>query len=74
MFSVAQKREIADVLQKHLRSLGHPELPDDEVSFDLHIEGKESWSWADIRNNGEVPNPNVNPFNEMQSNRTGYPE
>lgn len=37
MFSVRQKREIA-----------------------------ETWSWADIRNNGAVTTPSVNPHNEAQ--------
>ena len=66
MFSVAQKRNIADMVQRILKDTQHPELPDGEISFTLHIDGAESWSWADIRNNGQVPNPSVNPWNEKQ--------
>lgn len=64
MFSVRQKREIADKVQTILRETGHPELPDGEISFHLHVVGAESWSWADIRNNGAVSSPSVNPHNE----------
>ncbi len=67
MFSVAQKREIADKVQKILRETGHPELPQyGEISFSLHVCGAESWSWADIRNNAAVDKPHVNPWNEEQ--------
>ena len=69
MFSVAQKREIADKVQKILRETGHPELPQGEISFSLHVDGSESWSWADIRNNGAVDKPDVNPWNEAQAKK-----
>lgn len=71
MFSTQQKREIADAVQKVLRQTNHPELPKGEINFLLHVEGAESWSWADIRNNGAVTAPGVNPHNEMQDPRTG---
>jgi hypothetical protein len=57
MFSVAQKREIADKVQKILRETGHPELPEGEIRFFLHVDGAEAWSWADIKNNGSVTEP-----------------
>ena len=66
MFSTKQKREIADAVQKILQMTGHPELPDGEVNFLLHVDGAESWSWADIRNNGAVTEPGVNLWNELQ--------
>lgn len=66
MFSVRQKREISDAVQKILRATNHPELPDGEIQFHLHIDGAESWSWADILNNDNVQNPGVNPHNEAQ--------
>ena len=69
MFSVRQKREIADAVQKILRDTGHPELPEGEIKFLLHVDGPESWSWADIRNNGSVMNPGVNIHNELQDRR-----
>lgn len=59
MFSVRQKREIADAVQKILRATDHPELPAGEIRFHLHVEGDELWSWADIRNNGAVETPSV---------------
>jgi len=66
MFSVNQKRQIADAVQKVLRDMHHPELPAGEIQFALHVWGAESWSWADIRNNGSVVSPGVNPWNEAQ--------
>ena len=67
MFSLKQKREISDAVQKILRKTEHPELPEGEINFLLHVDGaKPTWSWADIRNNGSVTNPGINPHNEMQ--------
>ncbi len=74
MFSVKQKREIADAVQKILRATNHPELPAGEISFQLHVAGAASWSWADIQNNGAVTNPGVNPFNEFQESRCVAPK
>ena len=67
MFSVQQKRQIADAVQRILRETGHPELPVGEISFCLHVDGAEGRSWADIRNNGAVGVPTVNPWNEAQA-------
>lgn len=69
MFSVRQKREIAEAVQKILRETNHPELPKGEIQFRLRVEGAESWSWAEIANNGSVPNPGINPHNELQDER-----
>lgn len=69
MFSVRQKREISEGVQALLRSTHHPELPAGEIQFLLHVVGAEPWSWADIRNNGAVTNPDVNPHNEVQDNQ-----
>ena len=66
MFSVRQKREIADKVQAILRATNHPELPEGEITFQLRVLGKCEWSFADIRNNGAVPNPSINPWNESQ--------
>lgn len=70
MFSVRQKREIAEAVQKILRKTNHPELPEGEISFQLYVNGAEIWSWADIRNNAAVENPGVNPHNEAQDVKT----
>ncbi len=67
MFSVKQKREISEKVQQVLRETNHPELPNPgEIKFHLHVDGAESWSWADIKNNGSVETPGVNPWNEKQ--------
>ena len=66
MFSLRQKREISDAVQKILRETNHPELPQDEINFHLHVDGAGNWSWADIKNNGSVKKPDVNPHNELQ--------
>lgn len=64
MFSVRQKREISEGVQKLLRDTGHPELPEGEISFLLQVNGSTAMSWAAIRNNGAVNVPGVNPHNE----------
>lgn len=68
MFSVQQKRDISDAVQKILRATHHPELPTTgEITFNLKVVGAESWSWADIKNNGAVGDPGVNPHNELMA-------
>jgi hypothetical protein len=69
MFSVRQKREIADKVQAILRETNHPELPAGEITFRLAVQGAEAWSFATIANNGDVPNPTVNPHNEAMDAR-----
>jgi len=69
MFSVRQKREIADQVQKILRDTNHPELPEGEIVFTLSVKGKEVWSWANIANNGAVLEPSVNPHNERMDTK-----
>lgn len=66
MFSLRQRREISDAVQKILRDTNHPELPVSEISFKLYVGGATDMSWAWIRNNGAVPDPSVNPHNEAQ--------
>ena len=66
MFSVRQKREIAEAVQKILRATNHPELPKGEIQFVLAVQGAEAWSFARIENNGAVTRPEVNPWNERQ--------
>ena len=66
MFSIKQKREISEKIQKILRNTAHPELPDTEIKFAIHIEGATRMSWAMIENNGAITNPSINPHNEAQ--------
>ena len=70
MFSVEQKREISDAVQKILRQTNHPELPEGEIQFTLEVRGGQSWSWASIQNNGAIESPSVNPWNESQDPHT----
>ena len=67
MFSVAQKRQIAEAVEKVLLDLHHPEMPTEKPRFRLHVDGAESWSWADIEPNWTFDDdhrPGVNPHNE----------
>jgi hypothetical protein len=64
-----QKREIADKVQAILRETAHPELPEGEIQFALHVDGAEALAWADIRNNGAVTGIALNPWNEAQAAR-----
>lgn len=66
MFSVSQKRDIAKKVQEILRETKHPELPDSEIQFTLSVKGAQNWSWAEIKNNGDIPFPSVNEWNENQ--------
>ncbi len=68
MFSVRQKREIADAVHKILRATDHPELPrhPQPIAFTLSVQGAHPLSWADIQHNEAVPTPDVNPWNESQ--------
>lgn len=66
MFSIRQKRAIADAVQIILRATNHPELPTGEIAFSLYVAGATPHSWADIRNNGAVLRPQTNPWNEAQ--------
>lgn len=70
MFSVREKRMIAEAVQQILRSTGHPELPKHgEIEFLLRVKGAEEWSVATIANNGAVANPTVNLHNEAKDQK-----
>lgn len=69
MFSMNEKRHIAAVIEKTLLDLKHPEMPVERPRFTLHVDGAESWSWADIQPNWmfDAANPpSVNPWNERE--------
>lgn len=68
MFSVQQKRDISDAVQKILRATNHPELPvRGDICFTLQVAGAEQWSFANIQNNAAVGDPSVNPHNESMA-------
>ena len=66
MFNKEEKQKIAEAIEKILLDLKHPEMPKEKPTWKIHIEGKESWSWADIEPNWmyEAIAPSVNPWNE----------
>ncbi len=68
MFSLKEKQFIAKEIEKLLLSLEHPEMLKEKPMFTLKVEGKESWSFAEIKPNWtfDINNPpEVNPFNEF---------
>jgi len=66
MFSMEQKKQIAAAVEKTLLSFNHPEMPTEKPKFHLRVDGKESWSWAEIEPNWTFENrePGINPHNE----------
>lgn len=54
MFTVQQKREISDKIQTILRDTRHPELPDGEIVFHIHVRGKKNSSFDDIVNRSAI--------------------
>lgn len=60
MLSIKAKQEISERIQVLLHEIVDDELPIGEIQFILHVDGKESWSWTNIRNlsakNNSVPN------------------
>jgi hypothetical protein len=71
MFSKSEKQHIAAEIEKILLNLNHPEMPKERPRFKLHVDGAESWSWADIQPNWmyEDKEPGVNPWNESMGLR-----
>jgi len=67
MFSVKEKQYIAGEIEKILLSLKHPEMPTEKPEFEIHIAGKEKWSYADILPNHHYENGITfcNPWNEI---------
>ena len=67
MFSVKEKQKIAEVLEKTLLELNHPEMPKEKPFFKLHVKGKEEWSYADIEPNHTIKQPSYSVWNEIVS-------
>ena len=57
MFSRKLKQQISEQVQAILQETGHDELPEGEIQFLLHVDGKEGWSWANIRNESAKDKP-----------------
>lgn len=56
MFSTEQKKAIAAAVEQVLLSIDCDEMPMERPRFHLHVDGKESWSWADIEPNWTFEN------------------
>jgi hypothetical protein len=68
MFSTLEKQHLAAEIEQMLLELGHPEMPTEKPEFRLHVDGKESWSWADIEPNwkfSEASPAQTSPWNEV---------
>jgi len=61
MFSNKVKSEISEKIQKILQETKHPELPEGEIPFLLHVDGESHDAWANIRNSRDrsVPAPSI---------------
>lgn len=66
MFSREEKNKIAQAVEELLLNLNHPEMPKEKPRFILHIDGKEGWSWANIKPNWtyEDKEPTTTNWNE----------
>lgn len=71
MFSMEEKRKIADAVEKILMDIDHPEMPKSRPSFQLHVDGKENWSWADIEPNWKYENSGATTTHWNENSR-GY--
>lgn len=45
MFSIAEKRHLAQVIEDAIRELNHPEMDNSDIRFLLHVDGREPWSF-----------------------------
>ena len=73
MFSMQEKKYIAAEVERILLKLNHPEMPIEKPVFHLHVDGKEDWSWADIKPNWTFTDnnsPNMNPLLAASSTQT----
>ena len=60
MLSTKVKQEVSMKVQAILQEIVDGELPlVGEISFILHVDGAESWSWANIRNFSERYGNNI---------------
>lgn len=60
MFSTLEKNMIASFVEKIILELDHPEMPKENIEFELVVRGKQPWSYARIHPNwirAGTPNP-----------------
>ena len=68
MFSCEQKHKIAATIERLLLEMHHPEMPTERPEFTLHVDGADSWSFADIEPNHHYDDdnrPGINMHNEV---------
>lgn len=67
MFSRAEKNRIAAAVEQVIRDINHPEMDNDNIHFQLHVSGREPWSYADIKENSpdNTVGSDPNPWNEV---------
>lgn len=67
MFSREEKIKISKAVADVLKEINHPEMDINNIHFNLHVEGKEAWSWADIHEPKPETSKGVdpNPWNEQ---------
>jgi len=54
MFSIEEKRKIAEELEKLLLSFNHPEIPKEKPDFRLYVDGKAGCYWDSIEPNWKI--------------------
>ena len=67
MFSIKEKQHISQVIEDTIRTLNHPEMDNENIKFLLHVDGKKSWSWADIHETSIASPLHQNSWNEIAS-------
>ena len=72
MFNLSEKKRIAEAIERILLEINHPEMPDEKPSFKLHVDGKESWSWADIEPNWKYNDQNLPTTTNWNENARNY--
>ena len=67
MFSVKEKQWLAYRIEDLIKELNHPEMNNENVRFNIHIDGAAIWSYADITDNKTAVENGyeVNPWNEI---------
>lgn len=65
MFSVKEKQKIAAAIDAVIKEINHPEMNNETPQWQLLINGKEPWSWANIHPNHEPIRGVPNPWNEV---------
>lgn len=65
MFSVEEKQKIAAAITAVIKEINHPEMNNQQPEWSLRVNGKESWSFANIHPNHQpmVSAPNL--WNEI---------